>query len=505
MSEPVLLDRALCLPAADIAALVDGRMIVAIPKMQIQQGWTFALYPCELLDDSLKIEEQYHSSFIELAQASLGERKQATVEMKVWAKCESYKMFYDAEELKLLSQLTVWTEAALHTALKQRGHIFLAYLRVYQLPQPIQVATNIVSPDKFGKFVSLPALDIAQEATIPLRINKLLPVLKDSVFQKRKNQLIELEAPSYPELEELHNSLALLSKTNAAAQELNSEIRALLGWSIQDDEQFDPEAEWIQSIADVGNSSNGNEFERLVRKSLITLGFSNSRNDPRASLNPDAVGGAGGLDVYCDYPYSLVGECKASENESVPNGVSAQLINLGLTHLGKETFGESVKIIFAAGPLTKAAQKAAVESEMNVMRPETLQNLVDLKSQYPGSINLLELKSYLERTPFGEESEEKVNQYIQQVWQRLRVRSHLIQTVKKLAETEQNRRQFEVTEIRVIYNADFASQDGKVLDNETTHEILIELSSPLVGYLGRIQGTSLQSDRFYYLRDLLVE
>lgn len=505
MSEPVLLDRALCLPAADIAALADGRMIAAIPKMQIQQGWAFALFPCDLLDDSLKLEEQYHSSFVKLAQAAFAGRQQETVEMKVWAKFESSRMLYDAEDLEPLSQLTVWTKAALQRALEQRGHIFLACLRVYQLPQPVKVATNIVSSDKFGKFVSLPALAIAEQITIPLKINKLLPVLSDSVFQKRKNHLAELEAPSYVELEELHDSLASLSTTSAAAQELSSEIRELLGWRIQENEQSDPEAEWIQSIADVGNSSNGNEFERLVRKSLITLGFSNSRNDPKASLNPDSVGGAGGLDVYCDYPYSLVGECKASENESVPNGVSAQLINLGHTHLGKAIFEESIKIIFAAGPLTRAAEKAATGSEMNVMRPETLQNLVELKAKYPGSINLLELKTYLEKTPFGKESEEKINQYIQQVWRRLGVRSNIIRTVKKLAETEQNRRQFEVTEIRVIYNANFAGQDGKVLDNETMHEILIELSSPLVGYLGRIQGTSLQSDRFYYLRDLSVE
>jgi hypothetical protein len=34
------------------------------------------------------------------------------------------------------------------------------------------------------------------------------------------------------------------------------------------------------------------------------------------------------------------------------------------------------------------------------------------------------------------------------------------------------------------------------------HEILIELSSPLTGYLGRIKGSDWRSDRFYYLRDL---
>jgi hypothetical protein len=43
------------------------------------------------------------------------------------------------------------------------------------------------------------------------------------------------------------------------------------------------------------------------------------------------------------------------------------------------------------------------------------------------------------------------------------------------------------------------------LDKQTIHELLIELASPLTGYLGRIRGTSIDSDRFYFLRDLIVD
>lgn len=45
MLEVVSLDRALCLPAADIAALLKGQLIAATPKVSVQKGWTFALYP----------------------------------------------------------------------------------------------------------------------------------------------------------------------------------------------------------------------------------------------------------------------------------------------------------------------------------------------------------------------------------------------------------------------------------------------------------------------------
>ena len=41
-----------------------------------------------------------------------------------------------------------------------------------------------------------------------------------------------------------------------------------------------------------------------------------------------------------------------------------------------------------------------------------------------------------------------------------------------------------------------------ILNIQEVYEILIELSSPLTGYLGRNQGTDWKSDKFYFLRDL---
>lgn len=110
-----------------------------------------------------------------------------------------------------------------------------------------------------------------------------------------------------------------------------------------------------------------------MRRSFVELGFQNSLNNLKASLDLNAAGGAGGIDIYCEAPYPLVGECKASKHENLPNGVAAQLINLGHTHLGNAQIERSVKVLFVAGRLTNAAEKAAVEGEMNVMRPETLE------------------------------------------------------------------------------------------------------------------------------------
>ncbi|TAF68514.1 MAG: DUF1802 domain-containing protein, partial [Oscillatoriales cyanobacterium] len=49
------------------------------------------------------------------------------------------------------------------------------------------------------------------------------------------------------------------------------------------------------------------------------------------------------------------------------------------------------------------------------------------------------------------------------------------------------------------------SNPPKQLSREELHEILVELSSPLTGYAGRIKGESLGRDRFYFLRDLLLD
>src|SRR6476646_3303664 len=156
MVEPVLLDRALCLPAPDIAALIDGQIVAAIPKMPAQKGWTFALYPCDAWVDSVPTQQQYRSHALSLAQTAFTKRQTEPIKIEAWAKCENCSRLYDAEQLKALSHLAIWTVEALREALKQRQHIFLACLRVYRLPQPVEVSADAVTPDKFGKFLGLP-------------------------------------------------------------------------------------------------------------------------------------------------------------------------------------------------------------------------------------------------------------------------------------------------------------------------------------------------------------
>ncbi|MEG4516542.1 DUF1802 family protein [Microcoleus sp. AT9b-C5] len=487
MNQSILLQTALALPVPDIEALIQGRTIAAMPRMFLNPGRTFALYPANLSVDLLSGDRSYRSHFLPVAQKALAQLNTDKVSIKAWARCELCQMVNDPESLEALSLLTVWKTEALQQILQQRPFIFVAYLRVYLLPQPLEMP---VHPS--GNFVSLPK---------SLTVTDSTPVLSDSIFAKRRQKLEKLEPPEHPELEELQSALVHLSTTNPKAKQLDAEITIFLGWSENSPTaKPDPDLDWIKTIAQIGNSSDGNTFEKLVRKSFIKLGFANSNNKPEASLDPESTGGAGGLDFYCETPYQVVGECKATKSETVADGTPAQLIKLGHKHL-QEQYNCCIKIIMAAGQLNKHAKQTAIGNQMNVIRPETLQKLVELKAKQPGSIDLLQLKPCLEQQPFGEEADAKVNRYIDDVREKLKVRSQIVQLVKDFL----GRTKSTSVEFNQLHGAYAFSMSPQPLKYEEMHHILIELSSPLTGYLGRIKGEDLGRDRFYFLRDLPLD
>ncbi|MEG4500532.1 DUF1802 family protein [Microcoleus sp. F10-C6] len=483
----VNLDRAIRLPAPDVTGLIQGRTIAALVWRMFNPGEQYALYP-GIISGNLPCDRSYRSHFLPVAQKALAQLNADKVSIKAWARCELCQMVNDPESLEALSLLTVWKTEALQQILQQRPFIFVAHLRVYLLPQPLEMP---VHPS--GNFVPLPK---------SLTVTDSTPVLSDTIFAKRRQKLEKLEPPEHPELEELQSALVHLSTTNPKAKQLDAEIKIFLGWSEKlPAAKPDPDLDWIKTIAQIGNSSDGNTFEKLVRKSFIKLGFANSNNKPEASLNPELTGGAGGLDFYCETPYQVVGECKATKSETVADGTPAQLIKLGHKHL-QEQYNCCIKIIMAAGQLNKHAKQTAIGNQMNVIRPETLQKLVELKAKQPGSIDLLQLKPCLEQQPFGEEADAKVNRYIDEVREKLKVRSQLIKILKNRLEITG----VENAGVETLHGAYYANPNPpQPLKLEEMHEILIELSSPLTGYLGRIKGDNLWRDRFYFLRDLPLD
>lgn len=482
MTSLLPISTALCLPASDIAALIQGRIIAAIPRMFIRPGQKFALYPVDSLAIPIPIDKYYCSNFLPVAQSIIEKSK-----IQVYAQCELSQIVNDNQSLEKLSRLTIWTQEALDKILHQQQHIFLSYLRVYKLSQPYELSLEIES-NKLGKYIGLPK---------PLTVYNTNPVLTDNIFKTRKRQLEKLESPPHPELENQLDVLSPLAIKNPAAKQFQDNIHLFLGWSNQKlAKHFDSDLIWINKIAEVGNSSDGNEFERLTRKSFIKLGFSCSNTNSRANLDPEKVGGAGGVDFYCEYPYPVVGECKATKSEKVPSSTPGQLIQLGQNHL-QEKYEPCVKIILAAGELTRDALLTTQNNHMNVITPETLEKLVELQSHYEGCVNLLELKQCLQQEPFGL-ADDKVNSYIRKIEQDIKLRSHLVELVKYYLQNSN----LDSTGVEALHGAYFGSQPPRQLKIEEMHEILIELSSSLTGYLGRTKGVDWKSDKFYFLRDL---
>ncbi|MEZ2304608.1 MAG: DUF1802 family protein [Microcoleus sp.] len=480
----VNIDRAIRLPAQDVEALIQGRMITAIVWRSFDAGEKYALYPADNSNMPLMKPKQM-SLFPESGQLELPLVVLDQVSIKAWARCESCQMVNEPESLEALSRLTVWKTEALQQILQQRPFIFVAYLRVYLLPQPLEMP---VHPS--GNFVSLPK---------SLNVSDSTPLLSDFLFAKRSQKLKKLEPPEHPELEELQSALVHLSTTNPKAKQLDAEIKIFLGWSSEKPvKPIKPDLAWIKTIAALGNRTKeldtnisnyqaGTDFENVVRDSLEFLGF---------TIDYAHKGGAGGLDLFCSKPYPLVGECKAGKK--IPNDTAVQLLNLGTLRLRDPALLRRVtKLIIGPGEPTPQLKDAAQLHGMAIMNPETLEKLVKLQSNYPYSVDLFKLKEYLKPG----KSDDEVAKYIEQVEQEIKVRSQIIQAVKQLCSDSDFTT---VVEIKVQYNARFAATDSK-LTNESVKDLTIELSSPLTGYLGRIKGDNGQSDRFYFLRDLLLD
>ncbi|KKD39695.1 DUF1802 family protein [Limnoraphis robusta] len=473
MSQSISIDVALRLPAPELEALNQGRTILIIAGIFINPGRQFALYPADTSSNTLPNEQYYRPNFLPTVHQSLAELGSETVTIKSWAKCELCQIVNEAERLDLLSQLTVWTEEALHQTLAKRGHFFLTYLRVYQLSEPSEIAVNS-SP----RFLPIsPALTVSEDN----------PILSNDAFDQRYRQILNRQPPLHPELEELQTAISQLAVTHSAAKQFDEQIQQFIGWKMA--KKTKPLPDWISTINELGTAETGGKyekgtaFENIVRKSLAYLGF---------EVHSDAKGGAGGMDLYCHKPYPMVGECKAGK--SLPDSTAEQLYRIGTRHLGRESYETAVKLIIGPGKPTSYLEKSAQQSIISIINPMTLQNLVELQAKYPGSVNLIELKEYFT----AGQIDDKIDEYIEKVKQDIQRRSKIIEAVKKQGEF--GTAQPTVTEIRIQYNSMFATDINSTLSQEKVRDLLIELSSPLTGYLGRVDGT----EQFYFLRELEI-
>ncbi|MFN5765768.1 MAG: DUF1802 domain-containing protein, partial [Pseudanabaena sp.] len=318
-------------------------------------------------------------------------------------------------------------------------------------------------------------------------------ILDDEQFQQIQDQSKDLE------LSIISSQFPDIALDDEDFLRINSNILSAETQEVIDEEnQINDSLSWIKTISKLGDRSikedkgksnyqAGTDFENIVKDSLEFLGF---------TIDEAHKGGAGGLDLFCSKPYPLTGECKAGK--SIPNGAVKQLVALGGAHLGVDKFiKSSVKLVIGAGNPTDPMLHDAQEWKVSIIKAMTLQKLVELKAKYDGAVNLFELKQYMQ----AGQIDDKIHEYIQKVESDIKLRSHVVQTVKNFLLNNS----FKEVETNVIFGLYAGSNPPKSLSTEELKEILIELSSPLAGYLGRVEEKGKKCDRFYYLRDLSIE
>ncbi|MCP2727457.1 DUF1802 family protein [Limnofasciculus baicalensis] len=477
MSTLVVINTAFPFPAPDIEALLQGHSIVAMPQIFMNPGRQFALYPTDTSINSLQTEQYYRSNFLPTARNTLSEIEGDTVLIKAWARCEHCQVIDQPDYLKMLSQLTVWTKEALLKTLAQRGHIFLTYLRVYRLPQPLEIP---VHPNP--RFMPLPETLTITEAT---------PVFGNLFFKQRCLQMQQRQSSPYPELKALQSAIAYLSDRNLAAKEIQREIaNFLIGVSARPLKSMDSDLIWIERIAKIANSHDSNELKILVEKSFHKLGFTNSQTNKGGKTETPE-----GINLYFDAPYPLVVTSPVMPDETGETSILEEVIE-GVKKIIGVSDNNCVKLIVAAGELTPDEILEAKLYQMNVIHPETLQRLVEIQAYHKGSIDLIKLQNCWQNV-WGS-ADETIQQYLADIRQILELRSLIVQLVKH----HLHNAGLKDTAVDALHRVYVTSQFPESLTIEEIHEILIELSSPLTGYLGRIKGKDWQSDRFYFLRDL---
>jgi hypothetical protein len=386
-----------------------------------------------------------------------------TVTISAWARCEQCDIVDDSKPLDIISHYTAISIQRLQEIITERESFFLIYLRVYRLSNPITIPAR-----SQGQYVALPDR---------LKVDDSSPVLSDRDFTRLKRQLENLEPP----------------------EPLDVQIRRVLKEiEIQRKMESLKKFDWIKEITTKGDRSieedksksnyqAGTEFEIIVKQSLEFLGF---------TVDITHKGGAGGLDLFCSKPYPVAGECKAGRSKS--DKAVEQIDRIAKRILKENYLLASGLIILGSGDepsnqLVESAISSKVTGSIriNIIKAMTLQKLVELKAKYDGAIDLFELKKCLQ----GGQIDEVIDTYIQKVEGEINLRSHIVNLVKNNHE--------EKVGVETLFGAyPYSNPPRPIREREELKDLLIELSSPLAGYLGRVEENGKKCDRFYYLRDL---
>ncbi len=443
MSQSVLLS-ALKLPSKSYQSLVAGKITSIVPSVFLPPRQELCL--CETTNSD-------------------------QVSITHWARVDkTYQINTSSKLLPLIRMLCLDMNDVLQF-FDRNQFVWLSHLRVFHLSEPITVKNT----DK-GHYLPIGSKLLTTDDH---------PVLDNAQYEHKIQELNNIKPSIDPELEKL--ALSVIDQYPSFSQLIYAHLNlepfpspVIPDW-IKDEHIVKLADRSIAEDIEKSNYQAGTDFENITKQALQYLGF---------TIDKEHKGGAGGLDLFCSAPYPLIGECKAGK--TIPNNTVEQIIALGKSNLNNdELFNNACKIVIGAGRPTEYMIKGAKSWKVSIMKATTLQKLVKLQAQYPGCIDLFELRQYL----VPAQCDEKIDEYMEKVENSINLRSYIIQVVKNFL---QNTNSADAT-IDVLYGAySGASDRPQLLTIDEFRDILIELSSPLVGCLGR------KSDRFYYLRSLPI-
>ncbi|MEO1255172.1 MAG: hypothetical protein AAFY41_09845, partial [Bacteroidota bacterium] len=84
----ITLETALCIPAPEVKAITDGRLVAVLSGVSLTQGSKFSLYPSPAKFSDIPTDKCYQVQFLSVAHAALAQAETAESKLEYWAECQ---------------------------------------------------------------------------------------------------------------------------------------------------------------------------------------------------------------------------------------------------------------------------------------------------------------------------------------------------------------------------------------------------------------------------------
>jgi hypothetical protein len=243
----------------------------------------------------------------------------------------------------------------------------------------------------------------------------------------------------------------------------------------------------LEDYLRLAHSSHGAAFEEATRQCFIALGF---------TLDPEFQGQPGEIDFAATAPYYVFGECQASAGDNIGVAVVDKLTRHVRRYLKARSLSpttEGCPVVVSELATAQLAQDAATEG-VAILRPSQLAALLKLKREFPGAVHPYNIRTVLVT---GGDISASVARFIDVTREEIEKRVGIIEVLKNDRFKPQaggGSRDPGWIQARVEIELESHIAMAEIED------ILLELTSPLVGCVGVEKGSD-GRERYFYIRD----